>query len=373
MTIKKTIAILAVAVYAMAAYAAPPAFATKRLERISAAAGIVPQGMTADANNETDFLYRGKQLRVRTNAFGDISHVGYRLFAAQTVSAYAGTQLFDFIERYCLELDLKLDGRTPAERMDIDKVVCTAGNISMLRSVTPQTPVSVEEISRRMYRVRFTVGAKTLSLTIPADYQLISGADAIELESIFERNIKRTVPVNADAAIGGWDGAEVSRSDNMLIANAGRYLSEMIRSDIYLTESRGRRRLVLDARRPRQTICNILLTGQYSRDIPLQLTIDRYGYTKSSVKVSVAQFVAACRMEGCRMYVGIKTHSDSSYTATLFALNEKMAYNHVLSVDFPTAILTGAAQEVRGTLYAYIPLQNVTERFFNEYLKDDYR
>ena len=373
MTIRKAIAILTVAVYAMAAYAAAPQFATKRLERISAAVGVAPQGMRAGANDETSHSYRGRPLRVRTNAFGDVSHVGYRLFANRTVSAYGDTRLFDFIERYCLELDLKLDARQPAERMDIDKVVCTEGNIAMLRSVTPDSPVSVEEISRRMYRVKFTVGAQKLSLTIPADYQLISGADAIELENIFERNIKRTVPVGADAAIGRWDGVQVSRAEGTLIANAGQYLSEMIRSDIYLTESNGRRRLMLDPSRPRHTVCNILLTGQYSRDIPLQLTIDRYGYTSTTVKVTVGQFVAACLMEGCRMYVGIKTHSGSSYTATLFALNEKMAYNHVLSVDFPTAILTGSEQEVRGTLYAYIPLQNVTERFFTQDLKNDYR
>ena len=35
-----------------------------------------------------------------------------------------------------------------------------------------------------------------------------------------------------------------------------------------------------------------------------------------------------------------------------------------MSIDFPTAIIKGENLPIKARLYAYIPLQNVTEKFF---------
>ena len=43
-----------------------------------------------------------------------------------------------------------------------------------------------------------------------------------------------------------------------------------------------------------------------------------------------------------------------------------MAYNHVLSVSIPLNILDGKEEKINATVYAYIPLQNVTEKFFTQ-------
>ena len=65
----------------------------------------------------------------------------------------------------------------------------------------------------------------------------------------------------------------------------------------------------------------------------------------------------------------MKTHTDKELTATIFALNTKLAYSHVLSIRLPLGMLSGGDGAAEATAYAYIPLQNVTEDFFTKDLK----
>ncbi|MDE5947296.1 MAG: hypothetical protein K2G86_00680 [Prevotella sp.] len=373
------ITLLMVAVCAQMAPAATR-YHTQRLADMARAAGLsLPGEAAAGMCDDSTYTFRGRPLRVRTNSFGDISHIGYRLFSPQLMEAYGASPVFNFIERYLLELDLSLDGRTPAARMDIDRIVTTAGDISMLHTMAADAAFSIETITRRMYRLKWAAGARTLSITIPADCQLLAGANAIELEEIFERDLQRIIPMDGDEFIGGWDKAKVARSEGLLIVDGGTFMSEMIRGDVYLTEHGGHRRLVADASKPRQSVANIMLTGCYGRTIPLDLTIDRYGYKSSKVAVTVQQFVSYCLAEGCKLYFGVKTNDGERITGTLFALNDNMACNHVLRIDCPTAILKesgdtaakagddtrkATATAAKATAYVYIPLQNVTEKFF---------
>lgn len=345
-------------------------FSTKRLASVAAAVGVtVSDGAFMGIADDSTWTYRGRPLHVRTNAFGEVSHVGYCLFSRQLVDSYRPVELLDFLERYALELDLSLDGRTPAARMAIDKVICVDGTPAMLTEVTPESPFTVEVIERRMFRVGWTLGGRRLCLTFPADCQLMFGADATELEDIFERNLKRTEPLDEKKALDQWSEAKVFSSGDDKVLEGGQYLSRMIRADLYMTGDGSHISLIADSRKPLQTVTNLLLTGIAAKPTLLDLTVNRYGYSSTKINVTLQQFVALCRNEGCQLYVGVKTHTADEITATIFALNSKLAYNHVLSVRFPLGLLDGEYDLVEATAYAYIPLQNVTEDFFIKDLK----
>ena len=203
---------------------------------------------------------------------------------------------------------------------------------------------------------------------VPADCQLILGANAVELETIFERDLKRVVPSAFDC---NWAEEDVSLSDDGLsVANPGSYLSDEIKSDLYLQKKEGKWALITDVEHSIESIKNILLTGCFMRDIAMALTMDRYGYRKTLLSITLQQFVEYCRLDGCVLYVGIKTHTADNVTATIFALNNELGYNHVLAVNFPTGILSGRQNSITGTSYVYIPLQNVTEDFFMQKMKE---
>ncbi len=335
-------------------------FHTQRLENMAKALGkpsLIP----------TDTLQAyGKRVRVKVNTLGDISHIGYQLFSDEIVQTRRDAPIFDFVERYLLELDMQLDGRAPLVRMDHDQVVMGAGTLGLLRTVDANTPFSIEEVTRRMYRIHWTVKGQPVSLTFPADCQLLKGANAVELEQMMQRDLLRTMPTPVDSLTAPWNTANGTRSDSMLIIDNGQFLSDMIRSNIYLTEIQGKRQLYCSRKNTSASISNIMLTGQFSNTIPLHLCIDKYGHKRDEIDISLQQFVTYCTNEGCKLYFGIKSIDHDNLSGTLFAYNEKMAYCHVLSVQVPLALIDGAAVGMTGTVYAYIPLQNVTERFFSQ-------
>lgn len=367
--LKRRVIIFLLALACLGRSYASPRFATKRLSAVCAAVGLaLLDSMAAGTDNDSTWTYKGRQLRVRTNVFGDVSHIGYKLFDSSMLSVHKQRKALLFLERYALELDLRLDNLDTATRMNIDGVVCATNNVNLISKVTPMCPVTFEELKQtvgRMYRVTWTVSGKRLSLSFPADYQLIAGADDVELEDIFERNLERTVSITANDALLSWSEAKTSRADGYLIVRGGEYLNPAIRGDIYLSEKMGKRALIVDSRKPVISVTNLLLTGLSERELPLRLTVNRYGDKHTETDVTLQQFVGLCQLEGCKLYVGIKTHSEKEITATVFALNAAMAYNHMLAVNVPTEILTdNSAATLRGTVYTYIPLQNVTEKFF---------
>ena len=175
-----------------------------------------------------------------------------------------------------------------------------------------------------------------MELTVPADCQLLLGANAIELEDNFERIILNTTPQT-------YIEQEQPSPHS--------FLSSSIRNDLFYQENNKKKGLIINEKSPVISIKNILLTGTFNQYIPMNLTLDRYGYNASEMTVDLQQFLTLCRQEGFQLYVGIKNVKSGLISATLFALNNKLGCGHVLSVEFPTAILSGSKQTRQNKIY----------------------
>ena len=357
------ILLLAASMHAVTLYRTP------RLATIAAALRLnLPD--TVRYNNiviDSVAICRGKDIHVRTNGLGDITHIGYNLFAPALRQAYKDSPVFDFLERYLLELDLQIDERTQSVRMDVDQVTVVKGNIQMLRTLDPKSDVSfnLDEITRKMYRVTIAFNGKKIQITFPAINELLIGANMLDLEDILKRDVQRMMPISGDALIADWTDCQVSKGKDVLIVEGGNYLSPLIRGDIYLTEQNGIRKLICDSLNPTKSVSNIMLTGMFDKAIPLKMDIDRYGGKADSLEIKLQQFIAYCKSEGCKLFFGIKNVSDDTLTGTFFAYNEKYSYDHMMTVVFPLQILQGKDDAVRGKVYSYIPLHHIAEKYFN--------
>ena len=57
---------------------AAPTYQVPCLERLARSIGLnLPDNLGPDADNDSTWSHRGRALRVRTNAYGDISHIGF--------------------------------------------------------------------------------------------------------------------------------------------------------------------------------------------------------------------------------------------------------------------------------------------------------
>lgn len=346
---------------------AAPTFHTPRLQKIAERIGMhLPDTLKADALMDSVAVMNGKDIHVRTNGFGDVEHIGYNLFPTELRELKRNSPVFDFLERYLLEIDLRLDGKSPALRKEVDNVTEVKGNLQMLKKLTPKSDVKfeIDVIERKMYRVTCEFGDNKVRVTFPCINNLLVGVNMIELEEIFRRDVQRMLPISGDAIITDWSDATITRSKDGLIVEGGMYFSKMIRGDIYLVEKAGIKTLLCDSGKVSRSISNIMLTGIYEKIIPLKLAIDRYGGKRDTIEITLQQIIAYCKAEGCKLYFGIKTITDDELTGAFFAYNERLSYDHMLSVRFPLAILKGEDAVIEGKVYTYIPLHYVPDKYF---------
>ena len=349
-------------------------YRTERLRQIASTLSLrLPADVKSSADLGTVANRGGKDIYAATNAYGEVSHIGYRLFAPELAAHYQNEPLFQFIERYLLELDLRIDGKTADVRMDVDQVVFTRGTTTLLRSLTPQANFSfeMEEIRNRFYRLTWTLEAegKEVSMVIPANCQLIIGANAVELELMAVRDIQRAVAMNPQDILERWADAKGFRGEHVLVLDGGAYMSRYIRGDLYVSETEGRNHPVCTPWQPMQSVSNLMLTGIANREFPLALTMNRYGGKCDLLNVNLSQYIAFCLAEGCKLYFGVKKQTATELTGALFAYNQQFAYTHLLDVTFPLSLLSepkATGEGIRCMAYVYIPTKLLDDKLFTQ-------
>lgn len=346
---------------------AEPTYQVPHLERLARSMDLnLPDSLGIDTDNDSTWSYRGRMLRVRTNAYGDISHLGYRLFDTAWAAAHDARPVLDFLERYALEEDV-MSPEDKAEATSRKDITFLEGDATRLKSLASATSFTFSEQERRAYVVSWSDGDGQVSLRISADCQTLLGANLVELEEMWERNLLRTEATQpADTLPDAWRHYPVSMADSVAVADGGSFFSDLIRARLFLRadlDHPGVYHILTDPASPARAVNNLLLTGCARRPVTLRLTLDKYGGVRKTLSVPLSQFIRCCDAEGCRLYLGVKERTDTGLSATLFAVNTKQAYCHTLSLIVPYSVLRGSGTVV-GTLYAFTPLQNVTEYFF---------
>lgn len=369
MTDRVTIVVISVLASIHVCLATP--YRTQRLSRMAARLGLsLPDTLESDVQIDSIASYRGKAIRVKTDKFGEVKHIGYRMWD-DSLSTVKGNEeyILDFVERYLLDIDLGDPIHSVSERMKLDNVRLTKGTLNMLHGVRTDTPFTIDEITRRMFRFTWQVSEGDISIVFPADNQLIFGADIAELEDIAIRDISRTIPMIADEIILP-KLADSIMSDTIVRIDGGSIISDVIRADVFVIDENGSQRLLYDVTYPINSIANMMVMGVCPRKIPLVLSIDKYAHKEDTMKVSLQQYILYCRDIGCKMYFGVRDVTDENVSCSVFSYNEKLGFCHLLVAEVPLSIYQTDECPITATAYTYIPLHNVSEKFFYLYKKE---
>lgn len=341
-------------------------FATQRLQQMANSISDVPFDQLSQGVH-TEYSHSGFPLIVRVNPWNEVEHIGYHVFDSLFV-LHQPQLVCDFVERYLLELDL--DNKTDRNlRMGVDKVVVEAGSMENMYALLSAERIELSMVEMRRYRVAWDRDNKCLlSLVFDMDYQLLTGCNAIELEYNYLRTMGRL------SGAYPWQENVIAAdsTDEYAIVDGGHYLSDAIRGDrYYQRDSIGEWQLVCHPEKPYWSAANLVLTpidtiGRYRLDCQL----DMYGYRDTTFRVNMSQWVAQTLSEGCRMYFGVKSRTPDTIRGTLFCPNPTAGYCHMLSVEIPVALFEEKQGVVSGRLYAYVPLHNIDEGYFDlDYIK----
>lgn len=342
-------------------------FSTARLQAMASLLSL--SGIdTLSSGVHTHFLYKSHPLTIKINSWGEIEHIGLKLFSTNTKETKL-SKVYDFLERHFLEMDL-YKGTDQAIRLNLEHVEFETGKpeTAFLLDGTETFRISYETY-RKCHAEWLRGGESLLSIHFNADYQLLSGCDITELEQNYLKEVQRFHVNNVTFALPD----SFPKKGAYFTKEGGSFIIDAIRNDLYFHKTSDEWKLVSSPTMPLKSIANILLTAGEKGDYNLAFTFDMYGYKEKQDTVRLSDWQGLCAQEGCTPYFGIKSKNDSIYAGTLFMVNESYGFVHMLSVNFPVSTLKESKGYIMGRLYAYIPLHNVTDSFFNnsDYKKVD--
>ena len=277
--------------------------------------------------------------------------------------AKAGVSLsvYDFLERYLLERNL-VKGTDEEIRLGFDNITCEAGTFADALRLDGTETFNMTYQPFSGYRVSWAkAGKELLALTFEADYQLISGCDIIELEKNYRKEMTR---FRSDTCrLSTFKDISFPETDSFYIKEGKSFLIEEIRNNLYFQKD-GKREWILinDPRKPRQSIANLFLAEEASEGYRLSVTLDMYGYKEAKDTIRLKDWLGLCEQEGCTPYFGMKSKTDSTYTGTVFMVNETCGFVHMLSVAVPIRDVGKREGLIEGRLFVYIPARGFRDK-----------
>lgn len=309
------------------------------------------------------YTFQSHPVAVRVNQWKEVEHIGFWLFTNDNIRWQNPSPVYDFLERYFLELRLP-SGSNPAARLFVDKVYIN-GDIDAIFSFDGTETFQENYIHSKLYEISWTrMGKELLSVSFDMDYQLLSGCNMLELEDNLLRDIQRYETEGEKAGTYQPVKNNFDTSDNYFTDRGDSYLTDLIRNDLYYVKKGDGYVLIHDSLKTNQSIANMMLSPDASGNFDLNLTFDKYGYKEAKTRIKLKQWIGYCLSEGCTAYFGVKSKDGESLKGTVFMVNKKRGYNHILSIDVPFRIIGKQKGGIDARLYAYIPMHNVSDKYF---------
>ncbi|MDO4171666.1 MAG: hypothetical protein Q4E63_01450 [Prevotellaceae bacterium] len=320
-------------------------YTTQRLQRLAASVAKKPVGSAT--------------ITQRTNAFGEVEHIGLRIFSQQMRDAVP-SPTYDFLERYLLEMNIK-------KVMDKDMfmlngaVTYTVGSAATALHIDSTYTYSEDKIDYKRYRSTWSKnGKEVLQMVYNMNWQLMSGCGIAELERNFERGLLRhTLQPIAPLPV---DGTYII---NPLFSNR-LFLDESSRNGSLSASQKARRSYVFTPKQMSRSVSNLMLAEDLPADVTLNITVNRYDYITDTISVPLRILLNYCRsVERCTPYFALKTRKNGSIEGVLLLANNSRGYLHMFTMTVPDEVIDKGKGTVNGRLMLYIPLYNVKEEYLN--------
>lgn len=332
-------------------------FSTQKLEAIASSLSL--SGLdTLSTGEHSLFSYKTCPLTVRINRWNEVEHIGLKLFKSSLKDS-GSLSVYDFIERYLLEQDLTRDTEESI-RLGLNRVSFLIGNGRTIFDFDGTEEFECSMDAFRTCRATWKRnGEKVLVIDFDLDYQLLSGCDIIELERNYLKKMKyyEALPTN------DFHDFDFPEKEKYHIVQGKTFMLNAIRNDLYFKKEETWF-LLSDTLKPVQSISNTMISRNVVGDYDLSVTFDLYGYKVEQTIVKLDNWLGLCEEEGCIAFFGLKEKLIDGYTGTVFMVNENCGYMHMLSVKFPLETLRKKKGDIEGRLFVYVPLHNVSERFF---------
>lgn len=314
--------------------------------------------------------YQGHPLTVIVRN-GEVRHIGFQIFNPDIRNQWS-SPVYDFIERYALEIQLPhISPKTAERQIAEDGIRFSAGTFSTLLELPQGTEVDVtiDRHDGRNYSVSWRRKETTLcSIHFANNYELMHGSGMIENERRLPTQIKRynenestlsPDTVSREQLIPTWQ-------DNYFIYPGQSYYTDRLNTNRYYErtgEDKEEFRLVYNEKYPLESLANLFTTRSIENDFTIDFSLRKYGGDAETIKVPLKQWTGYSLSEGCVPYFGLISYDGEEAICSVIWRNEENGYNHLTKIYVPVEILRQRTGEIKGKLVSYIPTYNIKNLF----------
>lgn len=276
----------------------------------------------------------------------------------------------NFLQLYfeLLSQPLTEENEDKIRRMKDDGFTYSQGNDSKMRALTDDSDFFID-FDNGIYSACWEKDGNVLvECEFPAKIGLMRLENKKELENHIIKSFSThtdTPPIQPLPSASMETLTAVPFSD-FYVMDIGSFLTpELSHKIIYLPSEEDNTMcvMVFDAGKyPLESISNMLLTGYSENQVPVNLTVNRYGYDSTSVSTSLAKLYDIFSEEGCVPYWGVKEQKDNQVKGIYLWKNDMGGYCHLVSLEMPLSTLSSETG-IKATLHSYLRLDNVKSLF----------
>lgn len=252
---------------------AKPTFRTAELERLAKVLDIKTEQLKEGYSHPTA---NGLILTVHLSD-NTIDQIGLQLFA-DDLRQIGNSPVFDFLERYFLQLKYPPQGKSMSNMLRDDQFRFLVGNIDTINKLKLTDAFSFN-FDHHFYEASWTRQNNTLlAVSFPVEYELISGENKIEAEDNLKADVSNTQIV-------------VPKEDPVF--KNDKYISDFVTNKLYALKGE----LVLNKRYPAESAANMMLSLHTSGSYVLNISQIAYGFRKITFNVPLKQWISFVRIK----------------------------------------------------------------------------
>ena len=276
-----------------------------------------------------------------------------------------------FLGRLCLAAKQgEMAGKPMRTFMQEEKIAMLEGDFDIMDSLCQDTSTRMDIVlsDGKRYAVSFYSGKeRAVTISYPADYQLILGVGMMEAEdnlpsAVMSAALPSVSAVKVDSCLLKQDALHA-----YYVLNGGYFEIPQLNANRYYVRDADRSfNLLLSSDYPVETMANLVTGTELVCDVSLNILQVKYGYRTENFAVPLRQWVGFCLNEGCTPYYGVIDIQSDTIKSELVMQNEALGYAHVMKFSFNPSIIENCRGEASARLNSYVPLSNVKALFYDE-------
>jgi hypothetical protein len=313
-------------------------------------------------------------IKIEKDKRAQVTHLGLSFFKSGMDSVLP-IEISHFIERKFLEYTLINDINTIRELNRQNRILMTinGGNAGTLLFASFNDVISIltnlEQCKIKRDSLTYTIGlvdnsGHTFIIAFPANQSLIMGMDKKELDDQFSWKIKSWQTNPSSLPVMPED--KLISLENGIYKLPGKSFYSILSADIFFKKKGDNFELMFDTAMVNYSFSNgILKAGELCQGKTAIVTQKLYGQLEESYQIKLADLVGYFKNNGFELYFGVEDSSKIKLRGTLVAYYRPLNYINMLDINTSSADFFKQDGEVRISLFANIPYDNIKELFGN--------